>query len=109
VCEPHIEPEVKQSKKAFVGKMSFVNIDTLDQYFNDGDTVSLEKLKAMGLIPANVKQMTVLARYTGEFSKVLTVETQGISAEARVAIVKAGGKVIITDGGTDTAENKGKQ
>ena len=46
--EPHIEPEVKQSKKAFVGKMSFVNIDTLDQYFNDGDTVSLEKLKAMG-------------------------------------------------------------
>lgn len=109
VCEPHIEPEVKQSKKAFVGKMSFVNINTLDQYFNDGDTVSLEKLKAMGLIPANVKQMKVLARYTGEFSKVLTVETQGISAEARVAIVKAGGKVIITDGGTDTAENKGKQ
>ncbi len=109
VCEPHIEPEVKQSKKAFVGKMSFVNIDTLDQYFNDGDTVSLEKLKAMGLIPANVKQMKVLARYTGEFSKVLTVETQGISAEARVAIVKAGGKVIITDGGTDTPDNKGKR
>lgn len=109
VCEPHIEPEVKQSKKSFVGKMSFVNIDTLEQYFNDGDTVSLQKLKAMGLIPANTKQMKVLARYTGEFNKALTVETQGISAEARVAIVKAGGKVIITDGGTDTPDNKGKR
>ena len=85
-------------KESFYGKMAYINIDTLVEHFGDGDTVSLAILKRKGLLPANTKQMKVLARNGALLDKALVVETQGISAEARRMIVSAGGRVVITKG-----------
>ena len=78
--------------------MAYINIDTLVEHFEDGDTVSLAILKRKGLLPVNTKQMKVLARNGALLDKALIVETQGISAEARRMIVSAGGRVVITKG-----------
>ena len=85
-------------KESFYGKMEYINIDTLVEHFEDGDTVSLAILKRKGLLPANTKQMKVLARNGSLLDKALIVETQGISAEARRMIESAGGRVVITKG-----------
>ena len=83
-------------KQAFVGKMACVNIDTLAAHFNSGDVITIGKLKALGLIPADAKQMKVLARASATLDKAFVVETQGISKNAEAAICRAGGRVTIT-------------
>ena len=102
--EPEPEPVVvapitpKKKDKGFVGKMEFVNIDTLAENFNSGDTVSLKILKEKGLVNSKATQVKILARGDAPFNKALHVETQGVSAQARQKIIAAGGTVKITDG-----------
>ncbi len=102
--EPEPEPEPipviipEPRKEGFVGKMAFINIDVLDEYFADGDLITLKILKAKGLIHPAAKQMKVLARNGATLTKAFTVETQGVSADARKYITQAGGKIIITKG-----------
>ena len=102
--EPEPEPVViapitpKKKDKGFVGKMEFVNIDTLAENFNSGDTVSLKILKEKGLVNPKATQVKILARGDAPFNKALHVETQGVSAQARQKIIAAGGTVKITDG-----------
>ena len=91
-------PKPAPPRKGFVGKMAYVNIDTLCKLFEDGDVVNLKTLKAMGVIDRKANQMKLLARNDTELDKALIIETQGISAAARAMILKAGGKVIITEG-----------
>lgn len=99
VPPPAPKPIPKPKKKeGFVGKMEYINIDTLDKSFKDGDKISLAILKQKGLIDPKTKQMKVLARNGSTLTKKFTVETQGVSAEARALITKAGGTVIITKG-----------
>lgn len=93
---PVIIPEPK--KEGFVGKMAIINIDVLDANFKDGDRITLKVLKAKGLIHPAAKQMKVLARNAAILTKAFTIETQGVSADARKYITEAGGKVIITKG-----------
>lgn len=76
---------------AHTGKKDIVNVDTLSQNFNAGDTITLEALKAKKLVPANSKQVKLLAR--GELNKVLHVELQDYSIEAVKMIVATGGTV----------------
>ena len=78
--------------------MEFINLDTIAATFAPGERVTLAALKARGMIPADAKQMKILARNGETLSKPLIVETQGISSRARHLITSAGGRVIITKG-----------
>jgi hypothetical protein len=91
-----VPPEIKKLK--FHGKMEYINIDELERAFNSGDVITLAVLKQKGLIAPSTKQMKILARNGKMLKKAFTVETQGISAEARACIKAAGGTVIITHG-----------
>ena len=96
-----VAPPVERPK-SFVGKMAYVNIDTLCEIFEEGDVVSLDTLKKMGAIDPKAKQMKLLARNNCELNKALIIETQGISAAARAAILKAGGQVNIVESDEDS-------
>lgn len=91
-------------KLGFYGKMACVNIDTLEELFNDGDRVTIAILKKKGIIPADAKQMKILARDADKLTKALIIETQGVSQNARTAIQKAGGRIIIS--APDTGDKK---
>ena len=89
---------VLPKKEGFTGKMTYINIDMFADKFHSGEVVTLTKLKKLGLIPENTKQMKVLARNGYKLDKAFILETQGISGNARKVIAEAGGKVIITKG-----------
>jgi large subunit ribosomal protein L15 len=69
-----------------------VNLSTLEKKFQ-GDTVSLETLRAEGLIKRKADRLAVLG--VGELKKGLTVKAHRVSASAKEKIEKAGGKVEI--------------
>ena len=98
--KPYVPAPIVNKKKAkgFVGKMEFVNIDTLVEEFNSGDTITLSILKAKGLVDPKATQVKILARGDAKLTKVFHIETQGISAQARKTIIEAGGTVKIIDG-----------
>ena len=106
IPEPEPEPVVITppvilpipAREAFAGKVAYINIDTLEDHFASGDTITLAILKQKGLIPKDAKRMKVLARNGYDLRKAFTVETQGISATARQIITRAGGSVVITEG-----------
>jgi ribosomal protein L18E len=71
------------------GKLCEVNLDSICEHFNDGDTVSLEALKACGLAPKNAGKVKILAR--GVMTKTLTVYADRFSLQAVKMIMLAGG------------------
>ncbi len=96
--KPKPKPKAPPKKEGFVGKMAYINIDTLAEHFEDGDKITLAILKQKGLMEPETKQMKILARNAANVNKKFIIETQGVSAEARKYIIAAGGKVIITKG-----------
>ncbi len=84
---------VRQSESLSArGKQTIVNVDTLGEYFSDGEVVTLEEMRDR--IPFLNKKATcvkVLAR--GVLSKSLTVEADDFSLAAVKMIVLAGGDV----------------
>ena len=75
-------------------KKSEVNIDTISQYFSDGETVTLNSLKDKKLIPQSAGQVKILAR--GVLDKRLRVVAQDFSRAAVKMILLTGGEAIIT-------------
>ncbi len=75
----------------YSGKKAIINTDTLSQHFNAGDVVTLQALKAKGLVQKSVGYVKVLAR--GTLNKPLTVSLQGYSISAVKMIVLTGGKI----------------
>ena len=76
-------------------KKTIINIDTLSQYFNENETVTLEEIKKR--IPNVEKKATyykVLAR--GTLDKPLTVDADDFSIEAEKMIIVTGGKVLVS-------------
>ena len=73
------------------GKKAIVNVDVLSNCFNDGDTVTIDALKAKKQVPASVGQIKLLAR--GKLDKKLNVELQDYSIEAVKMILLTGGTV----------------
>jgi len=68
-----------------------INLDVLENHFEDGDTVSRETLMAKGLVRKN-RPVKVLGH--GELSKKFTVTgVAAISAGARAKVEAAGGSV----------------
>ena len=96
VAVPVVVP--KKKNKGFVGKMAYVNIDTLVDVFNNGDTISLKILKEKGLVDEKATQVKILARNDMELHKAFHIETQGISGQARQKVLSAGGSIKIIDG-----------
>ena len=98
--EPIVIPKPAPYKKGkgFVGKMAYVNIDTLAANFGSDDVINLKLLKEKKLVDAKATQVKILARTGGSFDKALHVQTQGISAQAKQIILAAGGTVEITEG-----------
>ncbi len=70
--------------KAFVVSLSQLNV------FNDGETVNLKSLIEKGLVKSTTKRVKILA---GEIKKKVSVKLP-ISASAKTAVEKAGGKVL---------------
>lgn len=98
--EPVVVPVAasKKKNKGFVGKMAYVNIDTLVEVFNNGDTITLNILKEKGLVDEKSTQVKILARNDMELHKAFHIETQGISSQARQKVIAAGGSVKIIEG-----------
>ena len=83
--------QVADTKSVHTGKKGIINVDTLSLHFADGDTVTIEKLKAMKLIPAKYGQVKLLAR--GGLDKKLHIELQDFSIEAVKMVLLTGGTV----------------
>lgn len=102
VPEPIVVPvkaaPARKKAKGFVGKMEYVNIDTLVDIFNNGDTITLKILKEKRLIDPEATQVKILARNDMVLTKAFHIETQGISAQAKQKVIAAGGSVKIIDG-----------
>ena len=75
-------------------KTGIINVDTLEEYFKDGETVNLEEIKKRIQGYKKVTYIKVLAR--GTLDKKLTVEADDYSIEAVKMILLTGGKVIRT-------------
>ena len=87
----------KLPKRGFHNKVAtnyaIVNVATLNEKFEDGETVNLEVLKAKGIVKKPLDGLKVLGN--GEISKKLTVEAAVFSATAKEKIEAAGGKVEV--------------
>ena len=80
--------------------MAIVNIDVLQDAFEDGAEVTLEALVNRGLVVAMAGGLKILGR--GEISKKLVVKAQSASPSARAKIEGAGGSIeILKDAGDD--------
>ncbi len=74
------------------GKQTIVNVDTLGEYFNEGETVTLDDMRErIPFLNKSATYVKVLAR--GRLSKALVVEADDFSLDAIKMIVLAGGTV----------------
>lgn len=76
----------------FQDKVAVVNVASLSDRFEDGDTVNMETLKAARLVKGTYVTVKVLGM--GGIDKKLTVEGCKVSATAKEKIEKAGGSVV---------------
>ena len=83
--------EKKRSEVTRFQKKSIVNIDTLSQNFQSGDTVNLATLTEKRLVPKGTDYVKVLGR--GHLDKKLFVEVNDFSADAIKMIILTDGTV----------------
>ena len=72
-----------------------VNLDDLEQRFDNGATIGLEELKAAGLAKQRDVPVKILGR--GELTKKFTVNVHKVSVSARSGIEGAGGTVQLIE------------
>ena len=89
-AEEHIEAVEEEVGNERTGKMHAINLDTICQYYNDGDTVTLESLKEKKLVPAKMGRVKILAR--GTMNKKLDIIADSFSLQAVKMITLAGGR-----------------
>ena len=70
---------------------AIVNLTQLEAHFQAGDVVTLEELRARGIVKDPEAGLKVLGR--GELTKALTVRAHKFSRTAREKILAAGGQV----------------
>lgn len=87
------EPHEEQIKAVYLPKakvrQAIVNIDQLEKYFEEGDTVDVDVLKEKALIPKKAGCIKVLGR--GALHKPLVVVASEFSLTAQKMILEAGG------------------
>ncbi|GIW90044.1 MAG: 50S ribosomal protein L15 [Pirellulaceae bacterium] len=67
-----------------------VNVSQLQQYFQDGDHVTVERLREVGLVDGQFDQVKILG--DGTLTKRLTVAAHRFSGSAKQKIEQAGGQ-----------------
>ena len=77
----------------FEAKYAVINLNDLDQFFEDGDMVTPEILKEKGIIKKQLAGVKVLA--TGKLTKKLTVKAHRFSSAAVTKIEESGGKTEV--------------
>ena len=77
----------------FATVYSIVNVETLNECFEDGAVVDLETLVENGIIRKELDGLKVLGN--GEITKKLTVKAKVFSATAKEKIEAAGGKTEV--------------
>lgn len=70
-----------------------VNVDVLNELFNDGDVVTVDELKAKGYI-SKIEEYGLKVLGDGEITKKLTVKAAKFTASAKEKIEKAGGQAV---------------
>lgn len=78
----------------FQDKIAVVNVASLNERFEDGDTVNMGTLKAARLVKGTYDGVKVLGN--GDLAKKLTIEGCKVSASAKEKIEKAGGSIAET-------------
>ncbi|MGI6716685.1 MAG: 50S ribosomal protein L15 [Eubacteriales bacterium] len=73
----------------FAKEYAIVNLDKLNDFFEDGETVNLETLFNFGLVRKELCGLKVLGQ--GELTKKLTVQASVFSKSAKEKIEAAGG------------------
>lgn len=73
---------------------AIVNLDDLQKFFNDGDTVTPDALYATGAVAKSKDGLKVLGG-GGSLSKKLTVQATKFSKSAQAAIEAAGGSAVL--------------
>ena len=92
VSDELVEEETETVYEDVQGKKKgVVNIDTISENFNNGDTVTLKELKEKGLISPKCDSYKVLAR--GTLNKKLTIVANDFSSNAAKMILVTGGTV----------------
>lgn len=76
-------------KNPFKVRYEVVNLDTIDKYFNEGETVNPDSLSGKGIIKRSADAIKILSR--GEISKPLLVKANKFSRKAIEGILSAGG------------------
>jgi len=79
------------NNKRFQDKIAVVNVASLNERFDDGDTVNMETLKQARLVKGSYDGIKILGN--GDLAKKLTVEACKVSATAKEKIEKAGGSI----------------
>ena len=77
----------------FEVKYATINLDVINKYFNDGETVTPEVLKERGIIKKQLCGVKVLGN--GELTKKVTVKANRFSSKAVTQIEDAGGKAEV--------------
>lgn len=75
----------------FQDKIAVVNVASLNERFEDGDTVNMGTLKAARLVKGTYDGVKVLGN--GDLAKKLVIEGCKVSASAKEKIEKAGGSI----------------
>jgi large subunit ribosomal protein L15 len=70
-----------------------VNVEALEQMFENGATVDIEVLRAKGFIPKKIEFIKILGE--GELTKKLTIKAHRASATAKEKVAKVGGSIEI--------------
>ena len=70
-----------------------INIGMINDLYNDGDVVTVEDLKAKGII-SKIEEYGLKVLGDGEVTKKLTVKADKFTAAAKEKIEKAGGKAV---------------
>ena len=89
------------------GKLGIVNIGSLNDAYQNFDTVNLENLKEKDLVDDNIGRLKVLA--SGKLDKSLTVEADAFSVQAIKMITLTGGHAVrLKDAATAKTESAPK-
>ena len=77
----------------FRNEFATINLDELNKFFKDGDTVTPEILKERGIIKNSLSGIKVLAN--GNLDKKLNIKAHRYSSKAVTKIEEAGGKAEV--------------
>lgn len=77
----------------FQDKIIAINISQLNSFFNEGDNVDENTLRAVGLVQGPCDAVKLLGN--GDLAKKLNVTVDFVSASAREKVAKAGGQLTV--------------